>query len=377
MSPDQPNDLDELRHRLDSIDNALLDLFCQRLGCVNEVAEIKAKSGGKLFHRSREEEMIAHRRSEANRRGVDPDLIENFFRRIVLSSHAVQSRVLLTSKPIEPKIISIIGGEGAMGSFFRQLFETLGHEVLIADLETPLTPVEAAARGDVVMVSVPIAATVEVIRQIGPHIKPGSCLLDVTSLKEEPVQAMLDSFAGEVVGVHPMFSPAVKSIHRQVVVICRSRGSKWADWLTSALESQGAEIVETTPEEHDRVMAIIQVLRHFASIAFGAALAALDTDLDQTLRFTSPIYRLELIMTGRLFSQDPALYADIIMKNPRRAEVMDAIEQTVGELACMVRNSDRGPFIKQFEDISQFFGDFKDRAMEESKYLIETMIERI
>lgn len=377
MPTDQPDDLDELRHQLDSIDNALLDLFCQRLGCVKEVAEKKAESGSRLFHRAREEEMIARRRDEASLRGEDPDLVENFFRRIILSSHAVQSKVLLKSLPTEPKVISIIGGEGAMGGFFRRFFETLGHEVLIADLETTLTPVQAAARGDVVMVSVPIAATVEVIGRIGPHIRPDSCLMDVTSLKEEPTRTMLDSFAGEVVGAHPMFSPAVKSIHRQVVVLCHARGSKWFDWLKSALESQGAEIVEATPVQHDRVMAIIQVLRHFASISFGAALTNLDADLDHTLRFTSPIYRLELIMTGRLFSQDPALYADIIMKNPRREEVMDAIEHAVGELARMVRSSDRETFIKQFELISRFFGNFKDRAMEESKYLIETMVERI
>lgn len=42
--------------------------------------------------------------------------------------------------------------------------------------------------------------------------------------------------------------------------------------------------------------------------------------LEQLLALSSPIYRLELAMVGRLFARDPQLYADIIMSsenNPR------------------------------------------------------------
>ncbi|MBI9089127.1 MAG: hypothetical protein JEZ12_07925 [Desulfobacterium sp.] len=37
------------------------------------------------------------------------------------------------------KTIGIIGGKGSMGTWFRELFEALGHTVSISDLNTPLT----------------------------------------------------------------------------------------------------------------------------------------------------------------------------------------------------------------------------------------------
>ena len=45
-----------------------------------------------------------------------------------------------------------------------------------------------------------------------------------------------------------------------------------------------------------------------------------NVQLEQLLALSSPIYRLELAMVGRLFAQDPQLYADIIMssENNRR-----------------------------------------------------------
>ena len=37
--------------------------------------------------------------------------------------------------------------------------------------------------------------------------------------------------------------------------------------------------------------------------------------VEDSLRYTSPIYRLELAFVGRLFAQDPDLYGEIIRTN--------------------------------------------------------------
>ncbi len=71
----------------------------------------------------------------------------------------------------------------------------------------------------------------------------------------------------------------------------------------------------SAPLEHDQNMAFIQALRHFATFAYGLHLAEENVRLEQLLALSSPIYRLELAMVGRLFAQDPQLYADIIMSS--------------------------------------------------------------
>ncbi len=374
--PDE-DQLDALRARLDGIDAALTRLIADRLAVATEVAELKSTSGARLFHRDREERIVAARREAAESLGVDPELTEDIFRRLILASHQAQSAVIRDAAVTETRTIAIIGGAGAMGSFFARLLREFGHTVLISDINTELAPEAAAERADAVLVSVPIAATREIIERVGPRIRPGGALMDVTSLKDWPVRAMLDATAAEVVGAHPLFSPAVGTIHRQVVAICPGRGESWLGWLRALLHSAGAEIVECSPSEHDRAMAVIQVLRHAATMAFGRALRDLGVDIEDSLRFSSPIYRLELIMTGRLFSQDPELYADLGLGNANRAEIADTLERAAAAIARVVRAGDREAFISEFREIAGYFDVFSARAMAESGYLIEKMVERM
>ena len=73
------------------------------------------------------------------------------------------------------------------------MFADLGHTVLIHDIGTPLSAVDAAKGADVVIVSVPIQATEAVIREVGPHVKKDGLLMDVTSIKQLPLEVMLAS----------------------------------------------------------------------------------------------------------------------------------------------------------------------------------------
>ena len=65
-------------------------------------------------------------------------------------------------------IVGIIGGTGKMGNFFRGVFERAGHEVRVSGRKTDLTNARLAQESDIVIVSVPIRATVPVIEEIAP-----------------------------------------------------------------------------------------------------------------------------------------------------------------------------------------------------------------
>ena len=133
----------------------------------------------------------------------------------------------------------------------------------MSDPESDLAPGDAAEAADVTVVSVPIDVTEDVIRQVGPRVRPDALLMDVTSVKASPVQAMLAATRASVVGTHPMFGPSVHSLQGQRVVLCRARGDEWADWAAGMYTARGLTVVETTPEHHDRMMAAVQVLTHF------------------------------------------------------------------------------------------------------------------
>ena len=133
---------------------------------------------------------------------------------------------------------------------------------------------------------------------------------------------------------------------------------------------------EATPAEHDRAMAVVQVLTHFQTQVLGITLARLGTPLPETLRFTSPAYLLELYVAARHFAQSPALYGPIEMRNPRGGEVTAAFGDAARELAAVIGAGDRAAFDAMFEEVRAFFGPFTDEAVQQSGFLIDRIVER-
>ena len=164
--------------------------------------------------------------------------------------------------------IGIIGGTGGMGRWFADLLKNDGYTVHVSGRKTELGSDELAKICNVVVVSVPISATAEMIKRVGPLVPEGSLLMDLTSLKKEPVDLMLANSRAEVIGCHPLFGPGIDNAAGENVILCPARGRKWLGWLRNVLEKNGLVITEETPEEHDKIMAIVQVLNHLNTISF-------------------------------------------------------------------------------------------------------------
>ena len=378
-SPEHPTirPLPVLRAMIDAVDHDLLQLLARRNGLIADIAEHKRVHHLPIRDLQREREIITDRRDRGQTLGLNPELLESLWRLILWASRERQAALKAeVPREVEPRTVAVIGGNGGMGRCTARLFGDLGHAVMIADLDTQLTPDEAAAVADVVVISVPIDVTEDVIRRLGPRVRPEALLMDVTSLKTGPMRAMLSSSRASVVGTHPLFGPSVHSLQGQRVVLTPGRGDQWLAWLKAMLHARGLTMMETTPEEHDRAMAIVQVLVHFATEVMGKTLAALGVPIQRTLEFTSPIYLMELLLTARHFAQSPELYGAIQMSNPQTAAVTSAFIQAAEDLRQITAAGNRPAFAAMFADVGRFFGDFTERALEQSDFLIDRLVER-
>jgi chorismate mutase / prephenate dehydrogenase len=362
---------------IDALDRDVLQIVARRMALVAEVAAYKRQHGLRVRDAARERELLEDRARRADELGLPRGEIESVFRLLLRASRDHQA-ALRAEIPADEQAhtVAVIGGRGRLGAVLAGMFADLGHSVLVADRETELTPTEAAAAADVTVVSVPIDATVDVIREVGPHVPAHGLLMDVTSIKGEPVAAMLEATRASVVGTHPMFGPSVHTLQGQRVVLCRARGDRWADWVAHTFAARGLAVTETTPEQHDRAMSIVQVLTHFQTQVLGLTLARLGLPLEETLRFTSPAYLLELYVAARHFAQEPGLYGAIEMRNPRTGEVTAAFESSVRELEAVLASGDRARFDEMFQEVRRFFGPFTDEALEQSSFLIDRIVER-
>ena len=366
-----------LRAMVDALDHELLQLAARRMAVVSEIAAYKRQHHIRIRDPQREREILEDRARRAEEMGLPKGEIEAMFRVLLRASRDHQAS-LRTELPYEtPSLtIAVVGGRGAMGALVARMFGDLGHSVLVTDHETDLTPGDAAEVADVTVISVPIDATDDVIRQVGPRLRPDSLLMDVTSVKSEPMRAMLDSTRASVVGTHPMFGPSVHSLQGQRVVVCRGRGDHWAQWVSSMFTARGLAVVEATPEHHDRMMATVQVLTHFQTQVHGLTLARLGSPLAESLQFTSPAYLMELYMGARHFAQSADLYGPIEMKNPATPAVTATYLGVANEVADILASGDRDRFRDMFAEVKAFLGPFTVEALEQTSFLIDRLVER-
>ncbi|MBK1992501.1 prephenate dehydrogenase/arogenate dehydrogenase family protein, partial [Campylobacter sp. 2018MI35] len=89
-----------------------------------------------------------------------------------------------------------------------------------------------------VIVSVPIHVTEQVIAKL-PRLPSDCILVDLASVKNGPLQAMLAAHDGPVVGLHPMFGPDSGSLAKQVVVWCDGRQPEAYQWFLEQIQVWG------------------------------------------------------------------------------------------------------------------------------------------
>lgn len=256
---------------------------------------------------------------------------------------------------VSPKKITIIGGHGRMGRLFKEQFSAAGHHVSVLEHEDWGYAEQLLNLAELVIVSVPIEYTVDVIKRAAKYLAPTTALCDITSIKIQSTQAMLEHHSGPVMGLHPMFGPNVKSFLGQKFVICPGRNDEAFLWLLDLIRSQGGELIVCTPEEHDRMMVIIQAVQHFCRLSFGIFLAEARINLEQSLLLSTPSYRQQIESIKRLFSQNSHLCVDIMLATEERCEAINSLANTYSRLAKLVKMKDRDALIQEFESIQRFF----------------------
>ena len=367
-------DLSSLRAKLGAVDLEILRAVGERMKLIMSVASYKTERGLPSFDREREAAHLEALVDTGRENGLDDEITRDLFAVLFGASRLAQRRA--QRAVIDPFSVGIIGGTAGMGAFMARVFTAGGYHVEVMGHDGGPPAEEVAARHDLVVIAVPIASTVAVIRQVAPFVRAEACLLDVTSVKRAPLEAMLQFAASsvDVVGSHPMFGPSGSDFDRQKVVLVRGRGETWFPRIKRLYELFGAECIEASAEEHDRQMALIQVLVHEKTMVLGSVLERMKADLARSLQFASPIYRTELSMVGRMFSQHADLYADILTQNPDSAACSHVFEQEAAYFARALAMGDREAVTKRFREVATFMKEFAQWAKRQSDTILRDLV---
>lgn len=92
------NELDELRIKIDALDNQLLDTFKERMIVSEAIGRYKSENNITILQSRRYDEIMKDRKNRAVSRGLDPDFITGIFESIHEESINRQSRIMNKEK---------------------------------------------------------------------------------------------------------------------------------------------------------------------------------------------------------------------------------------------------------------------------------------
>lgn len=256
---------------------------------------------------------------------------------------------------LERPKVGIVGGTGDMGSWFADLVKAHVSEVFCVGRTTKTTATEIARECDVVVISVPIPQTLAVIKEVGPLVSEQGVLMDLTSIKKKPMEAMLHYSRAQVVGVHPLFGPGDASREELRVAVCPGRGRDGLNWLTGILNDAGLAVTTMSPERHDHMMGLIQGTNHLSTLALGLCVIRSGLLFDEMLNCSTQTFTKALDRIRAMIEQPAWLFGSLLMDNPQALEFMDQYSKAAGDLIEMSKEKDRASFEQFLEDLKAFF----------------------
>ncbi|GJD62311.1 prephenate dehydrogenase/arogenate dehydrogenase family protein [Methylobacterium frigidaeris] len=232
----------------------------------------------------------------------------------------------MPSSPIPLPAIGLIGF-GAFGrlvaTHLAPLFSLRVHDPFVPDSAiaaagvAPCSLVEAAAC-PVVILAAPVSTFAALVRDIAPHLQPGTLVLDVGSVKVRPAQIMRAGLPPDidVVATHPLFGPqsARSGLRGLKIAVCPVRGDRARQVGAFLRRALGLTVILTTPEAHDREAAAVQGLTHLIAKVL-VAMEPLPT------RMTTRSFDLVMQAVGMVRHDAPEVYHAIERENPYAAEV--------------------------------------------------------
>jgi prephenate dehydrogenase len=253
--------------------------------------------------------------------------------------------------------ISIVGANGAMGSFFARYFASRGHNVLGFDIKRQkgsgqgpvmVASLELAVRqADAVMLATPMTSMGSVGRKALLHMKRGSYLIEISSVKGNllPTLRRLSRARGvELLSIHPLFGPAQNVSDRmKLLVVMTGKNSR----SLAHTFFPNAEIYTTSPALHDRLMSLILSLTHATNAAFVSVVKS-NIKPQRLKRMATPFSYLQLILGQAILSQSPELMAEIQAENRYSEEVLRSMISELTRIADLVRDKNTEELTRAF-----------------------------
>ena len=248
------------------------------------------------------------------------------------------------------KRVAVIGGAGDMGRWMAKHFARMGCRVTISDVrrdraervadelgvQTAPNNVEAVSDVDATILCVPPEAVPAVVEETADHLKPGSTLVEISSVKTGIFEALrrVSERGVKTVSIHPLFGPGAPSPEGFRVVLIPVRDPEAERREVEAM-FPGAEVVEATLEEHEEAMAYTLALNYAVNTALALTLKGVD--LKRLRKLSGPTFAAQLSLSEAVTRTNPDISAAIMTRNAYTLKTLSRYVQNLKALMDAVK----------------------------------------
>jgi prephenate dehydrogenase len=233
-----------------------------------------------------------------------------------------------------PVDVAILG-YGRFGRALGQLVQEAGASVRAYD---PFADVPAELRAaslrdlvqdaSFVVVAVPVPRMRSALEDLRPHLSPAQIVLDVGSVKVGPAADLAHVLGDDIpwAATHPLFGPLSLALAERPlrVVLCPAPSHPAAaERVRQLYERIGCEVIDQTPESHDRVMA------HTHALTFFVAKGMIDAGAGMEVPFAPPSFQAIARTIETVRSDAGHLFAAIARDNPFAGEARKQLLQAM------------------------------------------------
>ena len=262
--------------------------------------------------------------------------------------------------------VAIIGA-GKMGRWFARFFKDEGFSVVVSSrtrnkaealrnelgVELAGTNLEAVEGADWVLLCVSLDGLEPALKEIGSHITAGQVVMDISSIKEIPVNILHKYVAkGVTLGTHPVFGPGAKGVGGQNFVLTpvNQNEKRFAKEFKGWLEARHVQVAVMGPRRHDELMSLVLGFPHFVGLVAGDVLLD-NPNFVAAKQVGGATYKLLLTMAGAVAAEEPGFYSNLHMSLPEVEKIEGLFLEKVEEWLKLVKQKDCSGFRRKMEQV--------------------------
>ena len=273
--------------------------------------------------------------------------------------------------------ITIIGATRGLGKWIANYLKKFNYNItitsrnpkegkIIADkiqVDYSNNNIEAIKNANIIIFAVPLDKMEETIKEVAPYAPSNSVLIDIASIKTNSTNA-LKKYAPddvEILPTHPMFGPRLPSIEDQTIILTPiDTTGFWYSKIKEFLISENTRVIVSSPEEHDKMMSIVQGLTHFTYISLASTIKNLNISIKESRKFASPIYNMMLDMISRIVAQNPYMYYAIQKENPETRKSRNCLIKEINYINDLLEKGDESVFVSIMSQSAKYLDDFDE-----------------